>query len=208
MVEFRFKQANCVALGTFNVYIIQPKLLVEMGVLPDGWIGELAADGTQPGIRFQDQRLTWNVRPERLAVESTEATTDCGHAISVMLERLSWTPIMAVGSNTLFTAEIACEKDLSEVFRPPTTQIGETEQRTCHAKFRRETRIINIHLAAMSDRIELALNVHDDFAAERSKLSQAQLNHQARAACDAFMEHRRLAVEIATHLTNGTFFYE
>ena len=87
-VDFAFKKSSCVALGTFNIYVIQPALLADMGVIePNDQLVRFEGDLTQPGFRFGATHCgNWTVRPERLAVESCDPEFDCGRHVGACVE--------------------------------------------------------------------------------------------------------------------------
>lgn len=66
-MDFTFKHSSCVAVGTFNIYIVQPKLLAEMGVFETEQPVLVSGDLTRPGIRFEVNNALWTVRPDRLS---------------------------------------------------------------------------------------------------------------------------------------------
>ena len=51
-MSFRFTSASCVAVGTFNIYIIQPQWLAQMGVWLKGEKFNLQTDLSRPGFKF------------------------------------------------------------------------------------------------------------------------------------------------------------
>lgn len=204
-MQFRFKKANCVAVGTFNVYIIQPPLLTEMGVLAVGKTVELQADLSQPGVRFTIDNTTWTVRPERLAIETNRFDVNCGAFLAKMLEQLCWTPIKAIGSNAVYVADASAEADLPSGFRLPTAIAEGVSQRTVHIGYKRDRQQINLQLAEADGELELSLNVHTEV---RKASSQRRLNESAKQACNSFLDHRTLATDLAADVLKGEFVYE
>lgn len=204
-VEFTFVKSSCVAIGTFNIYIIQPKLLAEMGVVAESWNGELSGDLVQPGIRFSNDAFAWNVRPDRVSVESVAIANDCGASISKLLKHLSWTPVFAIGANAVFHSPLSGESSLPPGFSFPFNIVSGTEQRTCHVAVRRDEVVFNIQMSITEDVIELLLNAHVDFAAYRQKHPQRDSNKRVLASCDKFMSYRAEAMKLASQLTGGEF---
>lgn len=202
---FQFHRSSCVVLGTFNIYIVQPKLLAEMGIFPEEWNGSLLGDLTQPGIRFDSNDSRWTVRPERLAVESKEQSVDCGEPIAKLLTHLKWTPILAVGVNAYFRLPSECETDLPEAFRMPLgTSIGE-HQRSCHVAVKEGDLIYNVQISVTDQHLEAMVNCHADFAKLRHTIPQSELNKLACNACSQFFERRTKALDLARKLTIGEF---
>jgi hypothetical protein len=51
-VAFGFKRANCVVVGTFNIYIVQPAWLEETGIIPKGSVVSIDSKIDASGFRF------------------------------------------------------------------------------------------------------------------------------------------------------------
>lgn len=177
-------------IGTFNIFVIQPKLLTEMGLIPKGKSLKVQQDFSQPGIRIQLDEVTWVVRPDRLIVESQRYGEDCGTPLADLLSHLVWTPVFAVGVNLSFTGVDLKEDEIPDGFRLPKVDF-ETTQRTVHASAADRGRVFNVQLAATrtneSTQHELALNIHTDFSEQKTSLSQAGLNEAATNACRSFL---------------------
>ena len=116
-VQLNLETTNCVAVGTFNIYIIQPVYLAQMGILKKGVEVRFDADMRQPGFRFavKNSGLKWEVRPDRLTIESRSLSEDCGAALSQVIDNLQWTPMQAVGVNAVFTGDIETVGDSLDV---------------------------------------------------------------------------------------------
>ena len=162
MVQFKFKQSSCVAIGTFNIYVVQPKLLAEMGVFKAAQPVMVFGDLTQPGIRFEIDGMTWVVRPERLAVESARPDVNCGQFVEKTLAALCWTPIMAIGINSVFTSPGESAKELPSCLRLP--EHPDATVRTVHACVPYGKSKINFALTRDQDGLTLSLNSHTDFS--------------------------------------------
>jgi len=61
----------------------------------------IETDFSRPGLRmkFKCTDVVWEVRPERVVIESTARDDNCGVILSKVLEWLPVTPISAVGHN-------------------------------------------------------------------------------------------------------------
>ena len=190
-MKFQFKNASCVVIGTFNVFVIQPKLLTEMGLIRKGTSIKVEQDLSQPGTRIQVDEVTWVVRPDRLIVESKRYGEDCGTPLAELLSKLLWTPVFAVGVNLAFTGVDIEESEIPDGFRLPKVEF-ETTQRTVHACIADKERVFNVQLAASktqdSTNYELALNIHTDFSEKKSSHLQASLNQAATLACRQFFD--------------------
>lgn len=204
MLEFAFKQSSCVAVGTFNIYILQPKLLAAMGVFELENPILVSGDLTQPGIRFEAVNSVWIVRPDRLSVESKAPNVDCGELVERTLAALCWTPIMGVGINVIFTAS-GNEELLPDSLRLPS--YPNAKQRTVHVAIPHDgDSTLNVQLAQSDDKLELSLNGHTDLS--KIKENPQEANRAARSLCASFIEYRRSAVRIAQELLNAEFIYD
>src|SRR5437667_1502871 len=111
---FAFKKAAAVAVGTFNMYIIQPNWLVQVGLFKEGVRVQMQADFTRPGFRFSAEETSywWNVRPDRLILETESPEIDCGEPLRIVLDTLRWTPLTGIGTNLEFEADIGIVETL------------------------------------------------------------------------------------------------
>jgi hypothetical protein len=103
-VALQFKKASSVALGTFNIYIIQPHWLTKVGILPAATEITIEANMSRPGFRLSSPVLksVWLITPGRLAIETADETEDCGRLMAEVLQKLPMTPVFAVGNNISF----------------------------------------------------------------------------------------------------------
>ena len=87
-MPFRFKKSSCVAVGTFNIYIIQPPWLRKVAILPAELAGvTMEAKLDEPGFRFTPAKLPiqWIVKPDRIEVLTTYPKYDCGSPVAEVL---------------------------------------------------------------------------------------------------------------------------
>ena len=208
-MKFHFEKSFCVALGTFNIYIIQPSLLLQMHAL-DSVIGSFFGDFTQPGWRFSADGATWVVRPERLAVETTDPKFDCGKRVLSVLKILQWTPIVAVGTNLVFRADAREESDLPPHFRMPQFDGHELLSRSCETVVKDGDREFRISLKSDGENLKLFLNIHANFrkTSEEAKVNQIDQNSKACDACGSFMRDCNIAVERAKSILGGEFSWD
>lgn len=204
MMKFTFKQSSCVAVGTFNIYIVQPKLLQEMGVFHSKHPGLISGDLTQPGFRFEIDKSKWFVRPDRLSVESEDPSVDCGGFVQRTLASLCWTPIMAVGINAVFEAAPESESMLPDELRLPI--YPDASQRTVHLSVQDGNIKTNIQLASTEEHLTLSVNRHVDFG--HLKNDSKRVGKAVQDVCGSFMQQRDESVEIARNATRGDMFYE
>src|SRR5262245_44993370 len=100
-MKFRFLKASCVAVGAFNVYIVQPQWLVAKNLLPRELEVVIESKMDEPGFRFYSNQLKvrWMVTPTRIVIETEDHTEDCGQVMAELLRCLPETPLVAVGNN-------------------------------------------------------------------------------------------------------------
>jgi len=204
MVEFFFKHSSCVAVGTFNIYILQPRLLADMGVfeLDKERPTLVSGDLSQPGVRFDAADCVWTVRPDRLAVESKIPSVDCGSLVAKTLGALCWTPIMGVGINASFTSK---SKDvLPDSLRLPSHP--DATQRTIHLAVPADGSTLNMQLSRAEDTMELSLNNHTEVTTWKENPQESNL--LVRQICDSFVDRRRAAVVFAKEVLNAEFSYD
>ena len=203
-MKFHFEKSSCVALGTFNIYIIQPSLLSQMGALNDE-IGGFFGDFTQPGWRFAADQAAWVVRPERLAVESTDPHFDCGSRVSKVLKALQWTPVVAVGTNMVFRSDARHESELPPHFRLPQFDGDVLTGRSCELVLKDGDREFHISLKSDGANLKLLLNIHANFieSSNDGKINKNVRNDEACKACDRFIQDRIDAVKRAESILGG-----
>lgn len=101
------KECTCVARGTFNIYIFQPKWIEELMDLQSSNL-QLSVDFSQPGLRAtpaEGEDPSWTIRPDSVVVGSRSCSVDCGSYIARVLDHLPLTPVRAVGNNFTFAGE-------------------------------------------------------------------------------------------------------
>lgn len=203
MLCFTFRDASCAVIGTFNIYVVQPELLAHMGVIDSVKPRAVAGDLTKPGIRFEIDEAMWTVRPDRLAVESKNQKLDCGLPIEKTLRALSWTPVFAVGINSVWTADEGAELQLPERLRLP--QLPDAEQRTVHVAVQRGEQVVNLQLSHFKVKklLELRINVHSDLNSLRSE--PIRLSEEAQRICRSFWELRADSLRVAKELFSAEF---
>ncbi len=197
----RFKMASAVAVGTMNIYVIQPKWLVEVGLLPADSKIRMESDLNRPGFRYttEESSLKWDVRPERLMIHSESAYTDCGTVLADVLGKLPWTPLLAVGFNFEFQGDIDEVARIAKELRPPSCIAPSTyaiKQTTSHIAIQQGDQIFNFQMAA-ADHFELAINVHTDV---NNKGTQETISRCSIDACRRFVEFRQKSRELAESL--------
>lgn len=209
---FRLKQAVAVAAGTFNIYIVQPQWLCEMGLL-DQEAGLIETDLRRPGFRFstRSKRGRWSIRPDRLTVDSELPSEDCGADLATVLETLKWTPLLGVGANLEFTADLDVLSKLAVPLPETLVESGfSVSQRVVQFGISRAPQMFNLKLSAATDSpkdqaaLNLVINVHTDVA----NMSQEAANELSVRACRDFRMLCRESVSLAERVFGVGINYE
>jgi len=195
-MAFRFKKANTVVIGTFNIYIIQPAWLAEVGIIPRDIPVEIFSKLDEPGFRFSSPKLStrWIVTPSFVQVESEKVDEDCGGAMARVLNRLPWTPLVALGNNTVFHSSLDDLENIAslEVLeRVPPSGFG-FAQKSIHYGLKREQTIFNLQLSITEDQVELTVNAHTELRGRKSD--------DAQRAAERFFEDRKTGEKLIAEL--------
>ncbi len=198
-MAFRFKRSTCVVAGTFNMYIVQPAWLAKVGIIPQDTQVTIASKIDEPGFRFSSPKLPfrWFVSPSRVEVDTDSPEVDCGEKVEAVLRALPWTPLAALGNNTIYTASRAELDALPEEFqRVPETPAGYgLAQRGFHFAAQREQPVFNLQLSIKAEEVELSVNVHTELRDLDSDAAQAA----AQAAARRFLLDREKAEALVGH---------
>ena len=97
-------QAQTVAIGAFNPYVITPGWLVKYKVCSRDDELNVRMVSLGEGAAFGFGKVQWQVDGQRLSVSTTDRSEDCGELVSKVLKFLPHTPIQAMGHNFQFTA--------------------------------------------------------------------------------------------------------
>jgi hypothetical protein len=201
-VAFRFKNAACVVAGTFNIYIVQPPWLVEVGILPKETPFTIGSKLDEPGFRFSFPKLAvrWIVAPNRIMVDTDSIVEDCGTPIAKVLGALPWTPLTGLGNNTTYTASLSDLSVLNEYLRTSPGPLNgyNLTQRSFHYAATQESRIFNLQLSLTQEEIELSVNVHSELQGKE----KAEGNKMACSAAGRFFQDRKDAELLIQHFFN------
>jgi len=106
---FKFAHGSCVAVGAFNMQLIQPSWLIERGILAKDDPLECEINLEQAGLRFRNTNTEtqWFVTPTRLEIRASSPDENCGESLAQVLDLLNWTPLRAIGINTQYHASPA-----------------------------------------------------------------------------------------------------
>jgi hypothetical protein len=201
-MAFRFIKASCVAVGAFNIYIVQPQWLTSKGLIPPGDVG-LEAKLDEPGFRFRSsqQRIQWLITPSRVALETEDQEEDCGAVMAQLLKFLPETPLAAIGNNAHY--EELLEEDIPHPPFPTDFPVVDTlsgyalRQRSFHIGVTRERCIHNVQVSLTCKRAELLTNAHCQIGPGGFTLAEEHAR--------LFKEHRGLGIELAQHHLKVTF---
>jgi hypothetical protein len=202
-VAFQFTKANCVAVGTFNMYIIQPAWLAKVGIIPKGIGVAIESKLDEPGFRFWSPKLPvrWLVTPNRIEVETQRADADCGKAVAGIVEHLPWTPLIALGNNAIYQAPF---DDLEAIPIPASLwregpEGFKTVQKTLHYGMGRDDTTFHIQLAISEKNLELSVNAH-------TELKELKPEDAAKVA-GRFFEDRQTGERLIKHLFQVSVVY-
>lgn len=175
-MAFRFKKASCVVAGTFNMYIVQPSWLSKIEVFEKGTKYTIWTKFDEPGFRFQPEGLPsrWYVTPSRIDVETDRQDEDCGKKVADVLAKLPWTPLTAIGNNTVYEADLS-ELDRLECFgkfTPVLPNEFELAQRSFHLGIAHGDQQYNVQLSVTKEFVELAINVHTELSGKDPEYSE------------------------------------
>lgn len=166
----RLKTTSCIAIGTFNIYIVQPRWLMDEGILAKGEPPvSLETDLDRPGFRFyrEGYPFVWMVRPDRIEVESKVRDADCGGELASVLERLRYTPLAGIGCNVELEALDEAGSSVYEYCkRSSATVLGRFQptKRTVRLSFDGDGRIFNVHFGDDGTELSVAVNIHTELS--------------------------------------------
>lgn len=208
-MAFRFSDSTAVAAGTFNVHVIHPKWLAEVGLLPDGTKVRMSSDFRRPGFELSPEGMNvkWDIKPDRLIIVSKSRQEDCGGILASVLEALPWTPLLGVGVNVEFTGLPEDIDGLPESCSLPSCQDVEgygLRQRTMHIGLTRGPHIFNMQVSS-HEKVELSINVHTELG---KKPSQREACELAIETCRNFFALREEATDLAKKILGVELSYE
>ncbi len=201
MPSFRFHNSSAVAVGTFNIYVLQPENLLRMNAIRSKKKVLVMGDLSAPGIRFADDGVNWILRPDRVSIETTNPMANCGEKLARVTEKLNWTPIVALGMNVAFRGELSDEVAGALELH----QIDGAIQCSCHAGFEFQGGLLNVQLSRTVEYQELLLNAHFDIS--KSRNDPDALGELVVKRCDEFLSIREEMIKLASTLTNIEFNY-
>ena len=212
LVPFQFSKASCVAVGSFNIYIIQPAWLTRVGIFPPDTPIVIEANMARPGFRLSSpaRPTVWFVAPGKLAIESEQRGADCGRDMAAVLNQLPETPVYGLGNNIFFRAS------RSEVESIPALDgcadlVVEPEnyRKTKHAfatTLEHEGRSFSLQLTVGTEFVELTGNAHlqlkNDETARAAAETAERFEADTRTLTELLVATFRLKIEdqnVTTH---------
>ena len=180
------------------MYILQPPWLMKIGIFPKRTNFVIWSKFDEPGFRFQPQGQDlpsrWFVTPSRIDVETDKPEEDCGKKVADVLSKLPWTPLAAIGNNTIYEAPLSELDTLSDLqhFNPVVPAGFDLIQRSFHLGVANGDQQYNLQLSVTKELMELSVNVNTELTGKESEFSlQAARN---------FLEHRKQAEYLIQHL--------
>ncbi|MCX7011156.1 MAG: hypothetical protein NTW86_01080 [Candidatus Sumerlaeota bacterium] len=197
MTPIALVKLNCVAAGTLNMYIIEPKWLASHGITSE-W-GEahlhIGLDAPLMRYRFQKSKMSWEVSPSRLTIESEDPKDDCGKPMAQVLEALSNTPLLAVGCNFHFSVDALYFEECGSFAAYPSLNLPQKYKLV--SKAYRFTMMYRKHsysfeLTQAEEKVILAVNVQADVRKHGLEFAQK--------TAKGFENYKRTVHRLATQL--------
>lgn len=203
-MPFEFKQASCVAVGTFNIYIFRPDWVGEFEDCPEKSEVSFDADFSQPGFKLASDQFgsEWIVRPDRLLLQPRTSENNSGRTLAAVIRKLPFTPLRAVGSNVSFESDVSELRGLSVSALEPISAPDpyEVSQRTWHMAARKGDEVFNLQLSVQDEKALLSANVHTDVKGKAAGF--------AAEAAERFLEHRRESVALFESILGAKISHE
>lgn len=195
-MPFRLKKSNCIAVGSFNIYIF-PEWVRRMAPFPDGVEMHVHNDLSRAGLRLFSPNLTlsWTIRPDKIILESDSPNDNCGEIMERMFETLPWTPLLALGNNFYFEAP---PEEIENIRRPldfPAAASLDDYQfsyRGWYLGLEKDGTKCGMQLTVKPDSLLLAANFHREL--------EDQPNERAREAARSFENDRRESIRLFEEL--------
>src|SRR5262245_19180087 len=169
---------------------------------------KMATDFNRPGFRYiADDLIQWHVFPDRIIIESEDQSADCGVMLGQILEKLPWTPLIAIGANIEFSGDLAELHRVPKECAPPECGAKdqyEIKQRSAHVALQRGDKVFNVQVSDSVTQAELAINIHTEI---KDKARQ-EVTRLAQEACGQFLANLREAVDLAKKCFNVEIDYD
>jgi hypothetical protein len=194
-VPFRLTKASCVAVGTFNIYIIQPAWLAKVGIFPIDTEVTVEANMNRPGFKLSSPKFksTWFVAPDRLGIETQADDEDCGKLVADVLSKLIWTPISAVGNNVFLEGprrEVGHLR-FDAIGGSPPEGYG-SKGSTQSVSYTRDNRTYGLLARAHEEKVQLVANVH-------ANLPEGETTDRAARIANEFQQDKTEMIRLLSH---------
>jgi hypothetical protein len=205
-MTFTLKKFNSVAVGTFNMYIIQPHWMTRKGFLPEGLEVRVQVNMSEPGLKFGSTELgmVWEVSPTRLVVQSELPTVNSGERLREIVHALPDTPLTAVGHNFSFIGDVSDLGTIGERLREMAPALPNPQDVLVNQTFglvvARGERTFTVAMTMLPDSAEISVNVN---AVVRDREPA-----EAWAALQRFQEDRNESVGILRTLVGNRIAYD
>ena len=189
-VPATLEQAQTIAIGAFNPYVITPGWLVKYGICTRDEEVNVRLVPLGEGAAFEFGPVQWQVDGQRLSVSSADRNIDCGSRVSQVLALLPHTPVQAMGHNFQFTATKSewDERPVPRLGRRGLEELEGAEQVRWSGVFRRDDARLEITLAHESGLVAVLFNFHRNMNLELASTAPSPEEQiaQARAAAAEF----------------------
>lgn len=210
-MPFSFSKASCIAIGTFNIYIVQPPFLKESGAVDiKGETWEVETDLSQPGFRyeFEELNLRCAVRPDRFIAETNKPEVDCGLVVNKAIGNLKWTPLNAIGMNAQFST--TDREEIGEIQRRHFPVLPNSDKLVLDHRAVRvsilsdlsDGQVFNLQLSIKEGVAEISVNSHSQIA---DRGTREQISELALDLTSKFFEYRKVCTELASSLLGLRF---
>jgi hypothetical protein len=186
-----FRRASCVAVGAFNMYIIQPGWMMRKGLIPEGAELNIESKLDEPGFRYKVEasRVRWVVTPTRVIVESESESEDCGAPIARLLQLLPETPVSAVGNTSIFL--IAGGTPAAPQIPVAAQGAYNVKERNVHFAIEVGKVVFNLGLRWKTEEAELLVNA-------LRPISEGETSPAATQHAGDFLAHRGTGLDLAS----------
>jgi hypothetical protein len=161
-VRVTLEQAQTVAVGAFNPYVITPGWLVKYRLCARDEEVNVRMVPLGEGAAFVFGPVQWQVNGQRLSVSSADRNVDCGNLVSQVLSFLPHTPVQAMGHNFQFTGTKAEWGDRPEprLGTKGLEDLEGAEQVRWSSVFRRDDARLEVTLAHEQGLVAVLFNFH------------------------------------------------
>lgn len=201
-MPFRFVKESAVVVGTFNIYVIQPGWLKEVGLLDESVSGVmLETDLSQPGFKMEVAGTVWHVEPTRIVLESSQKGKDLGATLNTIFDKLPWTPLRAVGFNAEYAVEPEEVPSITERWTHPAPTVTMEEGDLLAgfgwgAMVTHDDHQYSLSLAKHKGAVRLTLNVHTELAGREIDFAKETVSR--------YLFHQKKAIALSTLLFQVT----